>query len=434
MADRVVEQAATAPATTAPVERVELLVVGAGPAGIAAATAAAGAGRQVLVIDDNPAPGGQIWRGGGPAAAERAVARLAASGAVVAPGTAVVDVGPARRLFVRGPTGMRWLEPRSIIVATGARERFVPFPGWTLPGVVGAGGLQALVKQGCDIAGRRVLVAGSGPLLLAVGALVAERGGRLVAIAEQADIRRLARFALGLMATPGKLVQALGLGRAVGSRLLPGSFPTAVRATGGGLVVSVSSGPAGSEKTGDLPCDILACGFGLVPNTEVARALGCRIGAAGVWVDEDQRTSVAGVFAVGECTGVGGVEKSLVEGRLAGLRAAGLAGGDATLRAQVRRARAFAAQLEKTFTLDPRLARLADDDTIVCRCEDVVAGRLRGFTDWREAKLLTRVGMGPCQGRVCGTCTGVVFGWAPDDVRPPLVPVPVAGLTTVPGS
>lgn len=415
-----------------PSDPIDVLVIGAGPAGIAAATAAAEAGRAVLVIDDNPAPGGQIWRGAGQAgSAGAALRRLASCGAAMAPGTAVVSVGPGTTVVVRGPQGLARLAPRRLVLATGARERFVPFPGWTTPGVVGAGGLQALIKQGLDVAGRRVVVAGSGPLLLAVGALVRERGGRLVAIAEQAAAWRLARFGIALGADPAKLLQAIALRRAIGPVLRTGCFPVAVRQAGDGLVVTLRAGAPGREHDIDLACDILAAGFGLVPNTEVPRAVGCRIAAAGVWVDEWLHTSVAGVLAAGECTGVGGLEKSLVEGRLAGLVAADREVEAARLRAPARRARRFAARLERTFPLDPRLATLADDDTTICRCEDVTAGRLRGFTDWREAKLLARVGMGPCQGRVCGTCTAVVFGWTCADVRPPLVPVPVGAIAGV---
>lgn len=438
MADNATAMSGAAAAIRA-ADPIDVLVIGAGPAGIAAATAAAEAGSRVLAIDDNPAPGGQIWRGGGAAgAAGAALRRLAACGAAVAPGTAVVSVGPGPAVVVRGPHGaderesLVRLAPRRVVLATGARERFVPFPGWTTPGVVGAGGLQALVKQGLDVAGRRVVVAGSGPLLLAVGELVVQRGGRLVAIAEQAGAWRLARFGAGLLAAPSKLAQALSLRRAIGPVLRPGCFPIAVRPAAAGLVVTLRAGGPGRERDTELACDILAAGFGLVPNTEVARALGCRIGAAGVWVDQWQRTSVGDVLAAGECTGVGGLEKSLVEGRRAGLVAAGREREADRLRAPAHRARRFAARLERTFALDPRLATLADDETIVCRCEDVAAGRLRGFTGWREAKLLSRVGMGPCQGRVCGTCTAVVFGWTCDDVRPPLVPVPVGSLSMAP--
>jgi len=138
---------------------------------------------------------------------------------------------------------------------------------------------------------------------------------------------------------------------------------------------------------------------------------------------------VPGVWAAGECTGVGGLDKSLVEGRIAGLAAAGDLEEARRLLPAAGRWRRFAAALERTFALNRRLARLATDDTVVCRCEDVAAGRLRCHRSWREAKLMTRIGMGPCQGWVCGPAADTLFGWSPDDVRPPLTEVPLADLS-----
>jgi D-hydroxyproline dehydrogenase subunit alpha len=409
----------------------DVLVIGAGPAGIAAACAAAEAGVRADVIDDNPAAGGQIWRGGAPAATAW-LERLARSGAVLHPSTTVIDVAPQNG----GPPGVTthaaaggavW-QPRTIVLATGARERFLPFPGWTLPGVVGAGGLQALVKQGLDVCGRRIVIAGTGPLLLAVAELLVERGATVVAVAEQAALRRLVRFAAALVGHPAKLVQAAGIRRAIGPVLRTGSFPLVVRPHGDRLVVTLASGRPGRERRDDIPCDLLACGFGLVPNVEIARALGCELHAGGIAVDGFGATTVSGVFAAGECTGVGGVDKSLIEGRIAGLVAAGRRDQAVPLLGERRRCRRFAALLDRTFILDRRLAQLAAADTVVCRCEDVAAGRLACHRSWREAKLMTRIGMGPCQGRVCGPAAETLFGWSPDDVRPPFSPTPLGDL------
>lgn len=410
---------------------VDILVVGAGPAGIAAACEAAEAGRQVLLLDDNPTSGGQIWRGGPRQASGSAAkwfARLEASAAVVDHATSVVDALPDGHLVTHSPYGTRKVRAESIILATGARERFIPFPGWTLPGVVGAGGLQALVKQGLDIEGKRIVVAGSGPLLLAVADLVVGKGGRLLAIAEQASLSRLAGFAGSLVSHPDKLVQAIGIRSRIGGVLHAGTFPRGVRREGDALVVSLVCGPPGRERRDNVTCDILACGFGLVPNLEVARLLGCRVERGRILVDDRGRTSVRSVFAAGEGTGVGGVDKALIEGRIAGLTAAGRHDEARRLLGGRRRAERFAAGLDRAFALDERLSRLADDATIVCRCEDVTAGRLRGHASWREAKLLTRIGMGPCQGRVCGVAAEMLFGWSHTDVRPPLSPVPVDTL------
>ena len=416
----------------------EVLIVGAGPAGIAAACEAAAAGREVAVLDDTPGSGGQIWRGGqvsrgsprSPAGrtATAWFTRLAASTARVIHGTAVVDALPDGTVVTTSSAGIRRWRAGTIILATGARERFVPFPGWTLPGVVGAGGLQALVKQGLDIAGKRIVVAGSGPLLVAVADLVVRKGGVLVTVAEQAPLGRLARFAAVLGSHPGKLMQAVGIRLRIGARLSAGTFVERAQVDQDGLAVSFVSGSPERERREDLRCDILACGFGLVPNVEVARLLGCRVEAGRIVVDTQCRTSVAGVLAAGECTGVGGVDAALVEGRIAGFVAAGQTDAARRLFASRRRAEQFAAALDRTFALDARLARLADDATLVCRCEDVAAGRLRCHGSWREAKLMTRIGMGPCQGRVCGPAAELLFGWSHTDIRPPLLPVSIDQL------
>ena len=415
---------------------IDVLVIGAGPAGIAAACAAADAGTRVAVIDDNPAAGGQIWRGGAAVAAGEACRwfdRLSRSGAALHESTAVIDARPRSDgppvIRTRSPEGVAEWRPRAIVVATGGRERFLPFPGWTLPGVVGAGGLQALVKQGLDVHGRRIVVAGTGPLLLAVADLLVAKGATIVAVAEQASWGRIARFAASLVSHPGKIAQAIGIRRAIGPTLRPGTFPVAVRETDGhGLVVTLASGSPGRECRREVACDVLACGFGLVPNVEIALALGCEVHRGGIAVDGFGATTVPGVWAAGECVGVGGMEKSLVEGRVAGLAASDRLAEAAVLLPKVRRWRRFAAMLDRTFALDRRLAQLASADTVVCRCEDVVAGRLACQRSWREAKLMTRIGMGPCQGRVCGPAAAALFGWSPDDVRPPLAAVPLGDL------
>lgn len=368
---------------------VDVLVIGGGPAGIAVACSVAEAGRRVAVIDDNPAAGGQIWRGGaaGPGAT-RWFARLAASPAMVHASTAVIDIrrradGPPC-VVTRGPDGIGEWRPR------------------------------ALVKQGFDVRGRRVVIAGSGPLRLAV--------------AEQASTGRLARFAASLIRHPRKLLQVVSIRRTIGPVLRAGTFPVGVRPDTDGLVVSLVAGGPGRERRADVACDLLACGFGLVPNVEVALACGCEVVRGGVAVNAAGRTTAPGVWAAGECTGVGGLDKSLVEGRVAGLAAAGRSDEAARSAAEVLRWRHFAVRLERTFALDRRLSRLAADDTIVCRCEDVKAGVLRCYPSWREAKLMTRIGMGPCQGRVCGPSVQTLFGWHPDDPRPPGWPVPLAEI------
>lgn len=409
----------------------DVVVVGAGPAGIAAATAAARGGARVGVINDQPAPGGQIWRGRPRMpAVSIASRRLVAQGGSIAllSATHVVAPLPPRGLLAESAGETLEIRFERLILATGARERFLPFPGWTLPGVMGAGGLQALAKGGLPVAGKRIVVAGSGPLLLAVAAYLKGHGAQVRLIAEQASRAALASFALGLMRYPGKLREAAGLALQLrGVPLRAGCWVVEAHGTDRVEAVTLCQG----ARRWTQPCDYLACGFGLVPNVELALALGCGASGGAVLVDEWQQTGVEGIYAAGEVTGVGGVELALVEGEIAGLAATGQ---DAAARARFRRrrrARLFAAALERAFALRPELRDLTRDATIVCRCEDVTFGELAPHTSWRGAKLHTRCGMGPCQGRICGAATQFLFGWTQDGVRPPVLPARLESLADV---
>ncbi|HZU24126.1 MAG TPA: FAD/NAD(P)-binding oxidoreductase [Bryobacteraceae bacterium] len=398
----------------------KIVVVGAGPAGIAAACAAAEAGCAVVLMDDNPTAGGQIWRGGGGREAAQWTARLEASGARCWYGACVVSAAGGTVVAERDGEPMR-IEYHELILATGARELFLPFPGWTLPGITGLGGLQALARGGVPVRGKRVVLCGSGPLLLAVAAHLREHGARVEAMAEQADFGRLVRFAARLVRWPGKLAQGLGLQWALRSvPFLTGAWPVA--AEGRGELESVLLRTV--QGTRRIACDWLGCAFGLIPNAELAAFLGCRIEAGVVAVDEWQRTNVAHVFCAGEPTGIGGLERSLAEGQIAGWAAAGQETKARALfgrRADLHR---FSAELAEAFELRQELKELASADTIVCRCEDVRRRELAGYGGWRGAKLQTRCGMGPCQGRICGPACSFLFGWdtLSGRVRPPVFP------------
>ena len=187
----------------------DVLVVGAGPAGLAAAVCAAEGGATVGIVDDNPSPGGQIWRGDSakPSEAARWVGRLRAAGVQEFCGTRVFHQPEPGVLLAEGEESLFELSYGKLIIATGARELFLPFPGWTLPNVMGAGGLQAMVKSGLPIGGKRVLVAGCGPLLLAVAAYLRQHGADILMICEQASWSSLARFGMALLRQPGKLRQ-----------------------------------------------------------------------------------------------------------------------------------------------------------------------------------------------------------------------------------
>ena len=410
----------------------EVLIIGAGPAGMAATVAASGGGRSVGLVDDNPDLGGQIWRGERPRPsspeAASAFDRLRLAEFTPLPGTRVV--GPASPGVLLADQGGNLIELgyRSLILATGARELFLPFPGWTLPNVMGAGGLQALVKSGLPIAGKRVMVAGSGPLLLAVSALLKSKGAVLKGICEQAPMGKLARFGLGLWSDPGKLAQAISLKVELGGvRYRGGCWP--VEAVGKGSLQSVTL--TDGRSSWSVACDYLACGFGLVPNLELPMVLGCRVEGDRTVVDSWQGTTVEGVACAGESTGIGGLDLSQVEGEIAGLVAAGRQDRARALFAKREKAKRFAAALDRTFALRGELRHLTRPDTIVCRCEDVPAGVLEGRTSWVDAKLQTRCGMGPCQGRICGPAVSFLHGWERGTVRPPIFPVGVANLADV---
>lgn len=409
--------------------RFDVLVTGAGPAGMAAAVRAAECGAKVGIIDDNAAPGGQIWRSAtgekNPEESLHWQKALDQPSITRLYGLRVFDQPAPRSLFAEGQNEIHELHYRQLVVAAGARERFLPFPGWTLPNVMGAGGLQAMVKSGLPIRGKRVLVAGTGPLLLAVAAYLRKHGAEIPCICEQASWSRLARFSLSLLAEPRKIAQAFELKSDLrGVRFVANSWPTA--AHGHNLLESVTI--SHSFKSETIPCDYLACGFHLVPNTELAALLGCRIESSRVPVDEFQQTSVANVFCAGEPTGIGGVELSLLEGQIAGFAAAGNKVKARELFRARFKAQQFARSMNRAFRLRSELAKLCSPETMVCRCEDVTYARLTKQRSWREAKLQTRCGMGPCQGRVCGAAVEFIFGWKCDSVRPPIFPARIESL------
>ncbi|MFN7919997.1 MAG: FAD/NAD(P)-binding oxidoreductase [Bryobacteraceae bacterium] len=396
----------------------DVAVVGAGPAGIAAACAATRSGAEVCVIDDNPAPGGQIWR----AVTDNPwLERFEHCGAELLSSTRVFGCTANRALLAERSRETLEIRYRTLVLATGARERFLPFPGWTLPHVFGAGGLQALVKGGWPIEGKKVVVAGSGPLQLAVAQYLRSRGAVVPVVCEQTGWRRIARFTQMLASHPGKLLQGAWLrARLVASRYYFSCWPLR---TEPGLVTLQQRGKTWMEH-----CDYLACGFGLVPNAELAALLGCAIGDGAVVVNERLETSVPGIYCAGEAIGIGGVECAINEGAAAGCYAAGLDERAESLGPARTKSRQLQAAMEHAFALRPELRDLATTDTIVCRCEDVPLGRIREHGSWRGAKLQTRCGMGPCQGRVCGPAVEFLTGWRAESVRPPVAPVALGRL------
>jgi NADPH-dependent 2,4-dienoyl-CoA reductase/sulfur reductase-like enzyme len=411
-------------------QRFDVLVIGAGPAGMAAAVRAAECGARVGVVDDNAAFGGQIWRGSqndhGPEA-ERWRKRIDGVSIAKLFGQRIFHQPEPGVLLAEGADNLHELRYRTLIIATGARERFLPFPGWILPNVMGAGGLQAMVKSGLPIRGKRVVVAGTGPLLLAVAAYLRKHGAEIPIICEQASWSKLAQFGIALLSNPEKIGQGLRLKRDLaGVPFAVNSWPVAAHGANALEAVTVSRG--GESKK--IACDYLACGFHLVPNVELPLLLGCKLANGYVAVDDFQQTTEPNVFCAGEPTGIGGVESSLIEGEIAGLAAAGRGDDARALFGRRRRTRSFADRMDRAFRLRKELASLAAAETIVCRCEDVVYSRLQAHDSWRSAKLHTRCGMGPCQGRICGPATEFLFGWKPDSVRPPIFPARIADLAS----
>lgn len=409
----------------------DLLVIGAGPAGLSAALAAAQGDAAVLLADLSPGPGGQIWRGaraedgGESGALLQDVQRQPNITALYGAQVALIERGPGGQRVVQFSTqqGPRRVLPQKIILASGATERFLPFPGWTLPGVVGAGGLQAMVKSGLDVRGARVLVAGSGPLLLAVAAGLREAGARVIGMAEQASLPQLLGFGLAAQRS-GKVGEAAKLLYELrGVPYWPSTYP--LRASGEKHLERVELGGL-TQRT--LECDWLAAGFGLVPDTRLAALFGCEIAGGAVRVGAWQNTSQAGIYAAGELTGIGGVDKARLEGFAAGCAASGQIERLRNTPQQMERSRRFQASLSKSFALRPALRTLPAADTLICRCEDVPHAALQACPSWTEAKLQTRCGMGTCQGRVCGPAAETLYGWTFTGVRPPLLPLPLSDL------
>jgi NADPH-dependent 2,4-dienoyl-CoA reductase/sulfur reductase-like enzyme len=408
----------------------EVVVLGGGPSGVAAACTAADCGCRVALLESTPWLGGPIWRTRPgerlPRLAQRWLDRLDRSRVEVFDRTtAFACTRPDVLHAERGDEAlnMGW---HALILAVGSQELFLPFPGWTLPNVVGAGGLQLLGKSGWPVAGKRVVVAGTGPLSIAAAAYFVRRGARVTDILEQAPWRSLAKFALRLpVVAPAKGWQAIGFQRSLlRTRFRAGCWP--VEAHGTDHVTSVTFTDGSRSWTRD--CDYLACAFGLIPNLQWPMLLDCRIENDVVAVDPWQRTSVARVFCAGEATGIAGVDCALVEGQIAGFAAAGQEQAAERLFSTRAKHQRFARAMHMAFSLRAELCALATDQTVICRCEDVTFQEIKPHGDLRSAKLQTRCGMGPCQGRVCHSALRLLKGWRADSIRPPLLPTRVGSL------
>ncbi|MFF7081509.1 FAD/NAD(P)-dependent oxidoreductase [Streptomyces lavendulae] len=452
----------------------DLAIVGAGPAGLAAAVTAARLGLRVTLLDAGEGPGGQFYRHPAPglgALRPQALhhdwraftAREAALRAHVASGR--IAHHPFHHVWTVVPDGADgWIlhavagpeehaatyGARAVLLATGAYERQLPFPGWTLPGVVGAGGAQAMLKGGLVLPGRRIVVAGSGPLLLAVAGSLAAAGATVPAVAEAASYTAYAPQARALLRNPAKLAEGAVYGGALarhGIRLLTRHAVT--EAHGRGRVEAVTVArldrdwrplPGTARR---IPCDALAVGHGLVPQLELATSLGCATlqapdGTVALDLDAAQRTSVPGIWSAGETGGIGGAQLALTEGEIAAHAIAGVPVAPSLTRTRAR-LRAFAGAMAAAHRPGAGWTDWLPDAATVCRCEEVPAGGIReavaelGARDARTVKLLTRAGMGWCQGRMCGPAVAALAGEDPaPDRRPLSCPVPLRHLAALP--
>lgn len=459
-----------------------LAIVGAGPGGLAAAAQAVALGLPVTLIDENPLAGGQYFRqspagfrarpGADPRLARPEAASLlevvSAPGVTFLPRTTVWGIFDERTLALEGPSGgppgPALLRAGAVVLASGAYERAFPFPGWTLPGVFTAGGLQVLAKSQGILPGRRVLLAGNGPFLLVVAAHLLEAGADVVAVVEASPTTRSWAALAGLFGHWDVVREGLGHLR----RLERANVPILnahgiVTADGAGEIQRVSVAPVGRGGCPDrtalrsFAVDAVGLGYGFVPSTELLRQAGGQVRYTedlGGWVpvrSEIMESSVSGLFVAGDGAGIAGARVAIVQGRLAAIGAARALGVLPAKRATkltrplVRKLGSLErlrAALNRLYRSDLLPTACLTPDTLVCRCEAVAAEGVEeairdGARSLHEVKIYTRAGMGLCQGRVCGPLVAALLaeraGVPPDSVlpgsvRPPVKPIRLGSL------
>ncbi len=451
------------------VERPDVLVIGGGPGGLSAAVAARRAGADVVLLDERAQPGGQYYKQVAaegvtpPDAQHREGAALIATarslGVDLRPDVVVWGAFEPREFVASGGAGTVRFEPGTAIVATGAYERPWPVPGWTNPGVMTTGAAQTLWRTARRLPGRRVLIAGNGPLNLQLAAELGGGGAEVVAVAEAAprpaarDWRTLLALAA---ASPRLVVDGLryhAARRRGGGAMLHGLVVTRIEPSADGL--SVTLGPTQGEGIAHrFSVDAVCLGYGFEPSNEILRALGCGHDFDPVRRqlvtrrDPDGRTDLPGVFALGDCTGLGGARAALAEGTLAGWAAAAdlgfrsVSASAAATRRGLERHRRFQRALWALYAAPPFNPALSEPDTLLCRCEEVTFGEIEqalseGLSGIGAVKRRTRVGMGRCQGRYCASVLDSLmaarFGRGRDEFsgfapRVPVKPVAIEDL------
>jgi NADPH-dependent 2,4-dienoyl-CoA reductase/sulfur reductase-like enzyme len=447
----------------------DVAIVGAGPAGLAAASLCARSGLSTVIFDEQPSAGGQIYRailasplpdrailGADYWAGEGIARELSASGAHYVPGAKVWSIAPGLEIGVSFGGGSRLLSAQRVIIATGALERPFPIPGWTLPGVMTAGAAQALLKSSAMVPSGRTVIAGSGPLLWLLASQLLNAGAAIECILDTTprENRAGALKHLGGFLVSPYLAKGLKLLAAVRRRVRVVSGVTQLAAEGEAKLASVTYRTSGAART--LPVDTLLLHQGVVPNVNLAMAAGvdhrwddrqlC-------WLPKLEVNGVAGdgIYVAGDGAGIGGGQAAAWRGVLA---ASDVIHG---VRADVARpSHRFARTALARFARGRRFLdalyrpaeamRIPEGDTIVCRCEEVTAAQVidtvkLGCPGPNQMKSFLRCGMGPCQGRLCGlTVTELIAktrGVSPQEVgyyriRPPVKPITVDELASLP--
>jgi NADPH-dependent 2,4-dienoyl-CoA reductase/sulfur reductase-like enzyme/bacterioferritin-associated ferredoxin len=460
-------------------EAYDVVIIGAGPSGIGAAAVLAEYSLKVLLIDENNQIGGQIWRkpvykptgrfrGPQPPGLQLELSTVTGANKnnlrIITP-ACVLGVFPEKHLLLSTPEeSVKEIKARRIIFATGAREKVRPFKGWTLPGVMTLGAAQILLKYYGVLASSKILIAGAGPLVYLLSSQIIGTGGKVTTVLDRSSAATMLN-AMWVMA--GQLPKIgpglLAIGRLIKKRVPIKHRMQVVEVKGKDKlqeVIAAKIAPDGTTVQGShkrYETQLLACGNGFIPNIELPQLAGCDLTYAadmGGWIvkaDASMETSVSGVFAAGEITGIAGGDKALIEGRLAALSILRQFGKlhskkhrvrQAALLTKRKRCQRFGAFLNHQWAIHPSEWAGIDDATIICRCEDITMGTIRGWinegiTSASELKRATRCGMGNCQGRTCAPLIyDILAAYSVDgrqaphplSVRTPVKPIPLGDL------